>query len=370
MRVLRARNVNDLYVQGMELLAEHGQRAESRAGPVVAVPWPVMSVYERPSERVLFDPLRDANPFFHLMEGLWMLAGRNDATYINRYVKDFGQRFGEKDGTIHDAYGHRWKSALGFDQLKVVINRLRKDPNDRQCVLQMWDARYQVSGPTVLHPPTTFGANDLLGNWRGRPCNTHAYFRVRRVPDDHPLIGTVDVHQVLDMTICCRSNDIVWGAYGANAVHFSMLQEYMAGRIGCEVGTLYQLSNNFHGYVEVLDKLGDPAQLPDVDWYDRIDNPVAPMPMGTDWSTWDEDLVLFMKWHDSSFNRVPLDQLWSLDELRALYNPWFVEVAGPVALARWMWTRDMRHAALDTVGMIKAEDWRLACTRWMQRRLK
>ena len=31
-----------------------------------------------PTKELLFDPDRDANPFFHFMEGLWMLAGFND----------------------------------------------------------------------------------------------------------------------------------------------------------------------------------------------------------------------------------------------------------------------------------------------------
>jgi thymidylate synthase len=55
---------------------------------------------------------------------------------------------------------------------------------------------------------------------------------------------------VLDLTVLCRSNDVVWGAYGANAVHFSVLQEYLAGRIGVDVGVMYQFSNNYHGYVD------------------------------------------------------------------------------------------------------------------------
>ena len=32
----------------------------------------------------------------------------------------------------------------------------------------------------------------------------------------------------LCMTVCNRSNDMLWGAYGANVVHMSMLQEFVA----------------------------------------------------------------------------------------------------------------------------------------------
>ena len=57
------------------------------------------------------------------------------------------------------------------------------------------------------------------------------------------------------MTVTNRSNDMIWGAYGANAVHMSVLLEYMAGMLGYGVGAYYQFSNNLHAYTSVLDKL-------------------------------------------------------------------------------------------------------------------
>jgi thymidylate synthase len=348
-RTLRSRNVNGLFYEGMHLLDECGEREQSRAGAVVVAPWPVMSVYDNPTERVLFCEKRDANPFFHLMEGLWMLAGRNDSAFLNKYVSSFGARFGEKDGTIHDAYGHRWRSeyAFGFDQLNAIIEKLRVNPQDRQCVLTMWDPQ---SGNTLMHPDS-LGHNDLLGNWRGRPCNTHVYFRVREQVATTERSGQL----VLDMTICCRSNDAIWGAHGANAVHFSMLQEYLAGRLGIAVGALYQLSSNYHGYVEELDKIGDPVLLDGDDPYENGE--VHAVSMGEDWEQWDEDLSRFMKWHDTE------------EFLSPVYvNEWFRTVAERVAWARWQWTHALKHSARETAEQIAAPDWRRACLEWMDRR--
>ena len=59
MRVINARNVNDAYWKGLALLRAEGQLASSRAGTVQVMPCPVVTVYERPRERVLFDPQRD-----------------------------------------------------------------------------------------------------------------------------------------------------------------------------------------------------------------------------------------------------------------------------------------------------------------------
>ena len=71
------------------------------------------------------------------------------------------------------------------------------------------------------------------------------------------MIATVqrDSEGALDLTVFCRSNDIIWGCYGANAVHFSFLLEYLARRIGCPVGTYHQVSVNWHAYVDTLEKL-------------------------------------------------------------------------------------------------------------------
>ena len=82
MHVIRARNVQEALVVGLQDLRRYGVERESRNGPVVVFPEPVTTVCERPEERVLFHCERDANPFFHLFEALWMLAGRNDLAYL------------------------------------------------------------------------------------------------------------------------------------------------------------------------------------------------------------------------------------------------------------------------------------------------
>ena len=361
MKVIRSRNVNEAFYEGMHLLEDSGIIKDSRGGTVAEVPFPVITVTAYPTERVLFDQKRDANPFFHLMEGLWMLAGRNDADFLNRYVSDFGKRFAESDGMIHDAYGARWRHKLGEDQLDVIIKKLQSNPNDRQCVLQMWDVRY-------ISNVTDEGCNDLMGDWKGRPCNTHIYFRTNKLirPEDYP--DESKAYHILDMTICCRSNDAVWGAHGANAVHFSMLQEYMAAMLGYEVGTMYQLSNNYHGYLTELKRIGEAIELQCYDPY--VDGDVKPMPMITDVEHWDEDLEHFMYWHDTILpdEKVGGDMLAPLS--RIVRNQWFVSVAGRMALVHWQWKHNAKTAAMAGAEMIAAPDWRLACIQWIQRRQK
>jgi hypothetical protein len=76
MRVIEGRDVNELYSKGMRMLGAEGQVEDSRVGKVLVMPMPVTSVYHKPTQRVLFDVRRGANPFFHLFEscGCWRAA--------------------------------------------------------------------------------------------------------------------------------------------------------------------------------------------------------------------------------------------------------------------------------------------------------
>lgn len=221
-RIIDARNVNDALVQGLWWLAVSGRETQSRNGPVLVAPGPVITHYRKPQERVLFNGIRDANPFFHLYEAIWMMAGRNDSAAVARYAKTM-ESFAEQ-GVLNGAYGHRWRHHFGYDQLMGVVSELGANPESRRVVLEMWDPSMYGDFYKATH-----GSKDV-------PCNTHVYFGID---------GTG-----LNMTVCNRSNDMIWGGYGANYVHMGVLQEALAAALGVPVGSYYQMSNNFHIYPE------------------------------------------------------------------------------------------------------------------------
>jgi thymidylate synthase len=221
MKVLKVRNVHEALPLAIDMLYAYGIKRDSRNGPVLQYPYPVTTVYENPCERVLFWPERDANPFLHLYESLWMLAGRDDVKPLLQYAKNM-INFSD-DGIILDgAYGFRWRRFGEQDQLEIIADNLSKNQEDRRSVLQMW-----------------WADEDLGKASKDLPCNLIATFQ-------RDNIG------VLHLVVFNRSNDIIWGAYGANAVHFSFLLEYMAAWIGCPVGTYTQVSVNWHGYLNTL----------------------------------------------------------------------------------------------------------------------
>lgn len=385
MHVIEARNVCEALPKGLEYLLYFGEPQQSRNGPVIVAPGPVTTVYERPTERVLFSAVRDANPFLHLMESLWMLAGRDDVAFLNRFVGDFGARYGEADGRLHGAYGHRWRRALGFDQLDHVVEVLRRDPTSRQCVVQMWDASWfdtSYYGSTPEHDrPHEIGCDDLRGSWRDRPCNTHVYLRVREQPSftdkaseadrrERRMVGTYNSH-VLDITVCCRSNDIIWGAYGANAVHFSVLQEYLAARIGVGVGRYYQVSNNYHAYVSEIDRLCGRCAPPFVRAQQRggslvdclSDNryirhssrPLVDVP-----EAFDAEVRTVLAAYETGFADDGL--------VEGLGNSFLERVVVPALRAHSEYREKSWGLCKEYLDCIRAPDWRVAMTEWIDRR--
>lgn len=381
MHVITARNVSQALPMGLEYLLNCGVLEESRAGQVLVAPCPVTTVYNVPTERVMTSAVRDANPFFHLAEIAWMLAGRDDAKFLNNFVADFGARFAEsasgkenweQDGRIHGAYGHRWRLAFGVDQLNVVVDKLRSDPTSRQCVIQMWDSRPQLSQHVKMDGIDTVitrGCADLQGVWKDRPCNTHAYLRIRRERG-------VDIREYdnsfLDLTVCCRSNDIVWGAYGANAVHFSALQEYLAARIGVRVGAYYQISNNFHAYTSEIanlqaraDKIMQTEQdqildvAVDLAWALRDERRVSSVPLVSDPDRFDLEIRGALMMYENYS-----------EGMGTASNRWVSGTLWPALRAHRLWKTAQKHSAVNMAETIESEDWRAACVEWMQRRKK
>lgn len=333
MHTLHTRNVNQALPLAMDLIKKVGKSRKSRYGDVLVSPVPITTLYEKPTERVIFWPERDANPFFHFMESLWMLAGRNDVEFVKKYAKRM-ETFSDDGKTFHAAYGYRWRKQFGADQLSVIARRLKDNPDDRRQVLQIWDAELDLYNQ----------------NTKDIPCNLTVNFQV-------------NVDGKLDMYVFNRSNDIIWGCYGANAVHFSMLQEYMAGCIEVPVGRYWQISTNWHGYVETVTPLlplGNlvpepytPSKLSMIDPY--ANKSVEPFNIfNTDEKTWNEDLLMFL---DESIEF-------------GYRDVFFRRVALPIKYAYAAYKNGDKAQAMEILEQCHATDWKKACQEWIQRRVK
>lgn len=358
--VINAVDVNDALVQGLAWLREAGSQEPSRNGQVTKAPGIVVTTTARPEQRVLHFAWRDANPFFHLYEAIWMMAGRRDVAPLERYVGRM-REFSDNGVFFNAAYGHRWRQARSQharldperghtleahhrDQLAAIIEILRRDPHTRQCVLQIWNHEQDLGTSTKDHA-----------------CNVAATFQVNRTSDK------------LDMVVFCRSNDAIWGAHGANAVHMSFLLEYVAIAIGKRVGKMTQVSVNYHAYDAVFDpiRVAWSQKEPVVPnywvghgWHSVHENPGIPNPhypiMSTTPEVWDHDAHQFV----TPDGTAP-------SSFTTFDDPFFTEVALPVVRAHDMW-KEHRDAdlAISNLSHCRAPDWRSACEQWIWRRVE
>jgi len=74
-------------------------------------------------------------------EVAWYLQGEQDATFIRKYAPlwdKFVEPIGDVEG-VKAAYGYRWRSHFGRDQIRLAVKALKRDPSDRRCYVSAWD---------------------------------------------------------------------------------------------------------------------------------------------------------------------------------------------------------------------------------------
>lgn len=312
MIALEVQNVNEAYANLLKVVYEQGVQVETRNGKAMTLASPVFLAVHSPCQRVLFDPVRNCNPFFHVMEGLWMLAGRNDVEFVAQFNQGMRQ-YSDNGLSFNAAYGHRWRHHFGYDQIVRVCNMLENDPSTRRCVISMWD-----------------GHEDLGGDGRDYPCNTSITCRV--------------VDGALDFIINNRSNDLIFGLCGANAVHMSMLQEYMARRIGVKVGTWYHLTANLHVYEQHYDLLDKYAEVKTLFPYP------TPAPLVHNWEQFDIECSALCEGRRTDFE-----------------EPFMKDVAAPMARAWAHWKEGNDILAELECNNVLSYDWYIACKGWIGR---
>lgn len=326
-------------------------KTTSRVGDVYQITEPVTITYLNPCQRVLFNQARDANPFFHVAEACHFLCGRNTLAELKYYVSTFDQ-FSDDGKTLNGAYGYRWRNgANGFcsnplghcegkwvDQLEIIIDHLKRLPDSRRAVLSMWNVEDDL---------LKIGSDlDFMQGKQSKDvcCNLSATFQI--------------CNGKLDMTVFNRSNDMIWGSMGANAVHFSVLLEYVAAHIGVPVGVYNQISTNLHVYTSRWEPdkwLADETP----DYYASS----TPFPLVQNPQVFDEELPRFFDYYVGK-------DLTNTVFKEKFKEPWIEGVAKPMVIAfYWHKQRDYVQAWHWANGVVST-DWRMAAINWLTKRRK
>lgn len=318
---INVRNANDLFSEMFWKFKTSGVHAETRNGPVIKIPEPVITTVRNPWERVLFHKGRNCNHIFHLMESIWILAGRNDVEFLQQFNSKIGQ-YSDDGETFNAAYGYRLRNHFKHDQLIEVITKLREDPSTRQAVLQLWDSK------------------DLIKDTKDRACNTQLIFEI--------------VNNKLNLCVINRSNDAWWGYAGANIVHFTILQEFVASSVGVMMGYYRTFSTNLHLYTELYDAseyLKHPPISEEYDYYGLGVAGATRLMTDTDYNTFLKDC--------EAFCNHPFDQ-------DAIYNNHFFEyVAKPMAQIVKVRKEKLGNGVAEASSIL-AEDWKAAAYNWIE----
>ena len=203
----------------------------------------VLLVLTNPRARISRTETR-GKPYSCLGELCWYLAGTNTLEFIQYYVPAY-IRYADGD-RIHGGYGPRLFQWRTVNQFLTVTNLLRRKPNSRRAVIQLFDA------------------HDLIGRHNDIPCTCTLQF----------LLRGGSLHMVTNM----RSNDVYLGL-PHDIFCFTMLQEILARTLSVDVGSYSHVVGSLHLY-----KINEPDATAFLsEGWQSTQAAMPPMPLGDPW---------------------------------------------------------------------------------------
>ena len=184
-------NPQDAFVQLLEHVVEEGDVITVRGSETKEVRNVAFSI-KHPTQRCLLLPHRNDNIFAKVAETLWVLAGRNDITWLKFFLPR-APEWSDDGTTWRGGYGKRLRHwhlhgapitfadqlDLSVDQINECRQLLIEESNTRRAVMSLWDP-----------------ASDYQ-NSKDIPCNGYL----------HWLIRGGKIH----LNITQRSSDVLWG---------------------------------------------------------------------------------------------------------------------------------------------------------------
>ena len=137
MRVYSSESANEAWKElTQELLFENeAQCVGSRLGTTRECLHVTFEVSD-PLQRWVVARAPAMNPAFALAEVVWMLAGRDDTSFLAHWFPKYPEYVG-CGPRQHGAYGMRLRQQFGIDQIKRAYLALRNNSSTRQVALQI-----------------------------------------------------------------------------------------------------------------------------------------------------------------------------------------------------------------------------------------
>lgn len=164
-----------------------------------------------------------------IYELLWFLNGDTNVKYLQDNGVRIWNEWADKNGDLGPVYGHQWRNwnSEDIDQIKEVIETLKKNPNSRRMLVSAWN-------PSVM-PDTSVSFSENVANGKAALPPCHAFFQF----------------YVADGKLSCqlyqRSADVFLGV-PFNIASYALLTMMMAQVCGYEAGDFIHTFGDVHIY--------------------------------------------------------------------------------------------------------------------------
>lgn len=183
-----------------------------------------------------------------IYELLWFLNGDTNVKYLQENGVRIWNEWADENGDLGPVYGHQWRNWNNedIDQIKEVINTLKKNPNSRRMLVSAWN-------PSVM-PDTSVSFNENVANGKAALPPCHAFFQF----------------YVADGKLSCqlyqRSADVFLGV-PFNIASYALLTMMMAQVCGYEAGDFIHTFGDVHIYNNHFEQVKlqlsrEPKELP------------------------------------------------------------------------------------------------------------
>ena len=206
-----------------------------------------------------------------IYELLWMLKGDTNIKYLQDNGVTIWDEWADENGSIGPGYGEQWRNWLGtnkvvydttsgasehvpayFDQIKMAIDSLRTNPNNRRNIVSAWNVAH-ISEMKL--PPC-----HLLFQFytRAIPNETRRLIAISRNinPVDSQLTDCGIPEYYLDCQVYLRSWDVFLGG-PFNIAQYALLTHLMGHVVNMVPGTLVVTSGDTHIYSNHYDQVNE-----------------------------------------------------------------------------------------------------------------
>ncbi len=128
------------YLDLLKDVLENGQDADNRTGVYARKVFGRQARYDLSKG---FPLVTTKKTFLKgiIYELLWLISGDTNIKFLLDHNVHIWDEWADANGNLGPVYGHQWRNfnSQGIDQIKDVIERIKKNPQDRRLIVTAWN---------------------------------------------------------------------------------------------------------------------------------------------------------------------------------------------------------------------------------------